>query len=217
MGPPSADRVTLRQLLRQLWTVMCDLPRFTTAPLYRRWHLRWGTTPDEAAGRMPGDELVSHPGFRATRAVTIDAPPTAVWPWLVQVGCLRAGWYSNDLLDNFGRPSARQILPELQRLEVGRWVPMSRNPTEVTAFEVADLEAPRSMLWVKPRNSWAWTLAPLPDGTTRLITRVQVSYDWHEPLAAILAVMLMELADFAMMRRMLLGIKDRAEANHADR
>jgi hypothetical protein len=69
---------------------------------------------------MPGDELLPDAQFRATRAITIDAPPRAVWPWLVQVGALRAGWYSSDLLDNLGHPSATTIVPDLQHLEVGQ-------------------------------------------------------------------------------------------------
>src|ERR1017187_8763030 len=79
----------------------------------------------------------------ATRAITIDAPPDSVWPWLVQVGGGRAGWYSNDLLDNLGRPSATTVVPDLQHLEVGQWVPMSpsgtpsdRNSLRVHSFQV---------------------------------------------------------------------------------
>lgn len=97
---------TQRQLLAELGDVARDLPAFLTAPLYRGWHLRWGATPAETAASLPGDALVPHAQFKATRAITIDAPPEAVWPWLVQAGCQRAGFYSNDLLDNLGHPSA---------------------------------------------------------------------------------------------------------------
>ena len=86
---------------------------------------------------MPGDDLIAGAQYRATRAITIDAPPEQVWPWLVQVGCLRAGFYANDLLDNLGHPSARTILPEFQTLEIGQWVPMSPTPSDTTAFKVA--------------------------------------------------------------------------------
>ena len=68
--------------------------------LYRHWHLRWGATDDEVAAAMPGDELVPSSQFTATRALTIDAPPSDVWPWLTQVGIGRAGFYSYDWLDN---------------------------------------------------------------------------------------------------------------------
>lgn len=84
-----------------------------------------GATPSEIAAALPRDELLPRTQFRCTRAITIDAPPGEVWPWLVQVGYPRGGFYSNDLLDNLGHPSARTIIPELQHLRVGQWVPMS--------------------------------------------------------------------------------------------
>jgi len=80
-----------------------------TAPLYRQWHLHWGATPAEIAEVLPGDALVPDAQFKATRATSIDALPEAVWPWLVQVGCLRAGFYGNNLLDNLSHPSATTI------------------------------------------------------------------------------------------------------------
>jgi hypothetical protein len=202
------------EVLRELAYVIADLPLFLTAPLYRRWHLRWGATTQELAATLPGDELQPHAQFRSTRAITIDAPPVAVWPWLVQVGCLRGGFYSHDLLDNLGRPSAHKIVPELQRLHVGQWVPMSPTaPTETTAFRVDAFETERWLLWRKPDSTWVWTLTDLGDGRTRLVTRVRALHEWRKPLTALLGIALMEFGDFAMMRRMLLGIKDRAEAS----
>jgi hypothetical protein len=82
--------------------------------------------------RLPGDELVDRPTFNATRAISIAAPPQVVWPWLVQVGTTRAGWYSYDLLDNLGHPSARRILPEYQGLAAGDVVPMSPTAPRVS-------------------------------------------------------------------------------------
>jgi hypothetical protein len=148
------------------------------------------------------------------RAITIEAPPEAVWPWLVQVGCLRGGWYSNDLLDNLGRPSATTIVPDLQQLEVGQWIPMSPSapPTDRTALKVHSFEANGSLLWAKPDSTWAWKLTPTDDKGTRLVTRIHAFYDWRHPLMAVLGVLLMEFGDFAMLRRMLRGIKSRAEA-----
>jgi hypothetical protein len=202
------------RVVRQIGTVLADLPVFLTAPLYRRWHLGWGATAEEVAAAMPGDALLPHAQFRATRAISIDAPPAAVWPWLVQVGCLRAGWYSNDLLDNLGRPSATTILPELQHLEVGQWVPMapSARPSAVTAFRVDSFEENAWLLWTKPDSTWAWRLTPVGDTGTRLVTRVHAARDWRHPLLALLGVLLMEFGDFAMQRRMLRGIRARAEA-----
>ena len=162
---------------------------------------------------MPGDALLPQAQFQCTRAVTIDAPPGSVWPWLVQAGCLRAGFYSDDLLDNLGHPSATTILPEWQHLEVGQWaVPMAPGaPTAETAFKVAGFEVDQWLLWVKPDGTWSWKLTQLDDGTTRLVTRVHAVYDWHKPTSALFGVVLMEFGDFAMMRRMLLGIKRRAQ------
>ncbi len=207
-------RPTRRELAVELRDVASDLPAFPTAPLYRSWHLRWGATRSEVRQPMPGDALVPDAQFIATRAITIDAPPDAVWPWLVQVGCLRAGFYSNDLLDNLGQPSARTIVPDLQRLEIGQWVPMSPSPapTDRTAFRVHSFDVGRWLLWTKPDSTWAWRLTPAAGGRTRLVTRVHAAYDWQRPLTALFGVLLMEFGDFPMMRRMLRGIKARAES-----
>jgi hypothetical protein len=138
---PAATRV----LLVQVGDVVHDLPTFLTSPLYRRWHRHWGATRDEITATLPGDALLSHPQFRSTRAITIDAPPDVVWPWLVQVGCLRGGFYSNDLLDNLGHASAATVRADLQHLEVGQWIPMSpaSTPSEHNAFKVHSFDANR--------------------------------------------------------------------------
>ncbi|MGY1829332.1 hypothetical protein ACI8AA_02765 [Geodermatophilus sp. SYSU D01180] len=193
--------------------VVADLPRFLTAPLLRPWHRRWGATAAEVAAPMPGDDLVPGAHYRCTRAVTVAAPPEEVWPWLVQVGCLRAGWYADDLLDHLGRPSAREVVPELQDLRRGLWLPMAPHPTETTAFVVESFAAPREMLWRTPASTWAWRLVPLDGGRTRLVTRLRARHDWRSP-AGLAGVLLVELGDFPMMRRMLLGVRERAEAGH---
>jgi hypothetical protein len=121
------------QLARAFAEVIVAAPRFATAPLIRRRHLRWGATNPEVAAPMPGDELVAQSSFNATRAITIDAPPEAVWPWIVQLGFGRAGWYTYDLFDNAGRPSAEGILPAYQQPKLGDWVPMASKVNETTA------------------------------------------------------------------------------------
>ena len=208
---PSTLRPTKGEFVHELRTVAADLPLLLSAPLYRRWHLRWGATPAEVAGPLPGDDMLPEAQYQTTRAITVNAPAEAVWPWLVQVGCLRAGFYSNDLLDNFAHPSARELIPELQRLEVGQWVSMSPTPSQTTAFKVEAFQVNRWLLWRKPDSTWVWALHELPGGRTRLVTRVHAERDWHKPALALLGLVLMEFGDFAMMRRMLLGIKDRAE------
>lgn len=187
------------------------LPLFITAPLYRHWHLRWGATEDEVRGPMPGDEIVPKASFRATRAVTIDAPPSAVWPWIVQMGYRRAGFYTYDLLDNAGYESADVVLKEYQNPQVGDWMPMAGKVNETTAFKVRSFEPNRWLLWEKPDSTWAWRLAALPNGGTRLITRLKQRYQWESPAIALFTLVLLEFGDFPMMRRVLRGIKSRAE------
>jgi hypothetical protein len=100
----------------------------------------WGATRNEIGSSMPGDDACPRPHLNATRAVTIAARPQDVWPWLVQWGWNRAGFYSYDLLDNLGRRSARSILPQFQHLRAGDLVPMGGRPTPATAFRVSRLE-----------------------------------------------------------------------------
>jgi hypothetical protein len=210
-------RPTAADLARQLRDVVADLPRFLAAPLLRTWHGTWGATPAEVRAAMPGDDLVPDAQYRCTRAITVAAAPEEVWPWLTQVGCLRAGWYADDLLDNLARPSAREIVPELQGLSVGRWLPMAPTPSAATAFVVDSFSAPQWMVWRTPTSTWAWRLTPLADGRTRLITRLHTRYDWRRPASAALGVLLMEVGDWPMMRRMLRGVRERAEAEHRRR
>jgi len=103
-----------RRLGYGILDALSGLPLFATAPLYRRWHLRWGATDEEVRGPMPGDEMVRKASFNATRAITIDAPPEMVWPWIVQMGYRRAGFYIYALLDNAGYESADRVLDEYQ-------------------------------------------------------------------------------------------------------
>jgi hypothetical protein len=126
---------------------------FAVAPLIRRWHLRWGATDDEVTAAMPGDDVVRDASFNATRAITIDAAPESVWPWLVQIGYGRAGFYSYDLFDNGARPSAERLLPEHQALKVGDWVPMAGTVNDTTAFRVRSVDPGHSMLWEKPHST----------------------------------------------------------------
>jgi hypothetical protein len=207
-------KVSQESRFGQVLTVAQDIPVFLTSPLYRRWHLAWGATSDEVARALPGDTLRPRARFDATRAITIDAPPKAVWPWLVQVGCRRGGFYSIDLLDNLGRPSATTIIPALQQLRIGQLVPMSPadTPSDHTALKVHSFDVEHWLLWAGPDSTWVWQLTPTDSGGTRLVTRIHAVYNWKHPLMALLGVILMEFGDFAMLRRMLRGIKQRAES-----
>jgi hypothetical protein len=110
-----------RQLGRGLLELLAALPVFAFAPLFRRWHMRWGATDAELAAPMSGDDIVPASTFTATRAIMIAAPPENVWPWIVQMGYRRAGFYTYDLVDNAGYPSAERILEEHQTFAVGDW------------------------------------------------------------------------------------------------
>jgi hypothetical protein len=178
--------------------------------VYRLWHSRWGATGEEVALAMPGDERIERPTFNVTRAFTIRACPEDIWPWIVQIGFGRAGFYSYDLLDNLGRPSAERIVPELQRIEVGTWIPMSGKVSQEAAFRVRAFEANRWMLWEKAASTWAWKLLPIDGQHTRLIIRLRCRYRWSRP-TIVTDLILMEIGDFPMMRKLMLGIKRRAE------
>jgi hypothetical protein len=196
---------------------LSGLPLFATAPLYRHWHLRWGATDDEVHASMPGDEIVPNPSFNATRAITIDAPPELVWPWIVQMGYRRAGFYTYALLDNAGYDSADRILEQYQPPTIGDWMPMANRVNETTAFRVQAFELNQWLLWEKPDSTWAWKLLPLHGGRTRLILRLKARYAWERPGSAILTLVLLEFGDFPMMRRVLKGIKVRAQRMSAAR
>jgi len=176
----------------------------------RPWQLRWGATDEELDRAMPGDEDVTMPSFDATRGVTVHAPPEAIYPWIVQIGMTRAGWYSYDLLDNLGRPSARQLLPEHQHIDVGQLITMS--PDGKYGIYVKDFRENEWILWNDKEGdtTWFWGLYPEGKNRTRLVTRVRMKYHWNSPAA--LFNLLVEFADLLMMRKCLLGIKERAEA-----
>jgi hypothetical protein len=203
--------VSAGSLAQELRDVLADVPRFLGAPLVRRRHLRWGASDEEVAATLLGDDRVADPDYVSTRALTIAAPPERVWPWLVQVGRGRAGFYSDDLLDNGAVPSAHEIDERWQRLEIGQWVPMAEKITPRTAFRVARVRAPYELLWRKPDSTWAWTLTPTEGGGTRLVTRIRAVHDRRHWGTWLSSLLLLELGDYAMQRRMLLHLRERAE------
>ena len=176
----------------------------------RRWQLTWGARPDELAMVFPGDEIVEQPSFNATRGITVNAPPENIYPWIVQMGLDRAGWYSYDLLDNLARKSAEEILPRFQHVQPGDLIPMS--PDGKQGLFVKEFEKDHWMLWGDQvgDSSWAWMILPDDSNRSRLLTRVRMKYRWLSP--AILFSMIVEFSDFPMMRKCMLGIKGRAES-----
>ena len=184
---------------------------------YRGRHLTWGATDDEIRARMPGDEIAAPSVFSATRAINIDAPPESVWPWLNQIGVGRAGFYSYDFLDNRGLPSSKEVLIGFQNVSPGDLAaPMTIRPTPLTSFTVASVDFERSLVWSKSDTVWAWKLVPHGHGT-RLLVRLRTGPDWRHPVRSLCSAVLLEVGDFPMMHKMLIGIKDRAESLAAKR
>ncbi len=176
---------------------------------FRPWQIRWGATDEEVARTMIGDDIVPNPTFHATRVVTVEACPEDIWPWLVQIGCKRAGWYSYDWIDNLGIRSADRILPKLQQIYVGQLIPLS--PDGRVGLYVRDFAENRWILWVdkKKESTWYWGLYPTDSNSTRLITRVHLKYRWFSP--TIIFSLLLDVGDIIMMRKCMLGIKQRSE------
>ena len=188
------------------------------APLLHRWRTKWGATDDEAAAFLPGDELVRSPTWKYTHAITIVAPRAAVWPWLVQIGQGRGGFYSYQSLENLVGCDIHNVLelrPELQTLHVGDTVRMHANGFGPT---VSILEPERALVLGGPPNangsqaSWGVYLLQTPEGITRLVERGR-----HRVGRGVLerfgfGPYLIDPIGFVMSRRMLKRIKRLAEA-----
>jgi hypothetical protein len=190
------------------------------------WHRRWGATDQEAGGRLPGDELVAEPADQVTRAISIDAPPEAVWPWIVQLGADRAGFYSYEWLENLfglGIRNSDVIVPEWQEREAGDlvladakgsggWIVTRIDPGAAMVLQVADV-AERRPVRRDERPGWeflwSFVVRPLDDGRTRLLVRERTGF--ANPLIR-LAMAPVGFVSFVMSRRMLRTIKANAEA-----
>jgi hypothetical protein len=175
--------------------------------LVRPWQVRWGATADEVARSLPGDAILGPGAPSTTRAITIGAPADQVWPWLAQLGYGRAGWYSYDWLDNDGQPSATQIRPEWQQLRPGDQILMMPG----AGFDVVEVEDGHYFTSRTPDQTMSWCLAVEPRGqrSCRLISRWRAG--WHITPASAAWIALSDPGAFIMERKMLLGIKARAE------
>jgi hypothetical protein len=204
----------------------------------------WGIDPLETAEPLPGDDLVPEPKTTDTRGIDIAAPPEQVWPWLVQMGYKRAGWYSYDAID-MNQGSSRDIVPEYQSVEVGQVMPthagggfivkiaqpgkalvlyLDSTIAREQAQRVDETAAPESEANIRATGkfldsavpgsfaaSWAFVLEPTAAGGTRLIERFRVTMEASTLPASVLAPVL-GFGVFAMTRRQMLGIRDRANA-----
>ncbi len=187
----------------------------------------YGSTPDERSRRLPGDDILPQPDVQADHAITIDAPPAAVWPWVVQMGWGRAGWYTARWVDRLlfpaNGPSADRIVPEWQDLEVGSFVPDGPPHTEC-GLHVVVIDPERALVlrstshlpksWRDhARLDWTWTFVLTPDADGRRcryhIRSRWVTAPWWLRAGGLLGIV---PADFLMSRDHLRGVKRRAEA-----
>jgi hypothetical protein len=205
---------------------VATLVYLAASALSARWHGTWGSNPAERAASLPGDQLVPLPAVQTTRAITIEAPPARVWPWLVQMGQGRGGLYTYEWIENaIGADihNADRIVPGLQRLQAGDRIRLTPDPylgrVPGQYYEVEDI-LPQQALVLRQQppgggsNSWSFVLASLDRDRTRLIVRGRRSAPAGVGARIAQAAELLALGPgyFVMERGMLLGIKRRAEA-----
>lgn len=197
------------------------------------WHRRWGATDAEISRALPGDQMVPDANFATTRALTIHAPPEKVCPWLVQIGQGRAGFYSYDLLENMmglNIYSADQIVPELQDLEAGDTIPLE---PEGSGYTVAEVEPNHYLLLytgakgegildqvfqeADAASTWLFFLEKRDVEHTRLIVRWRARWKRLASPTSFLIGVFLDPIEFIMERKMLRGIRQRAETAELDR
>lgn len=175
----------------------------------RPWHMRWGATPEETKMALSGDRYIPEETVVSTRAITIHAPREVVWPWIMQLGQGRGGFYSYEWLENLfaaDMHNATQIMPELQHLKVGDHISFkSDGPYAV----VAQIEDGQSLIL---EGGWTWYLQTTDDESTRLVVRY-ASFKVDTLLSRVFYYSIFEPAHYVMEQGMMLGIKKRAENN----
>jgi hypothetical protein len=184
----------------------------------RPFQLSWGATAFEINRSMPGDERRGQPIFLATRAITINGTPDNIYPWLIQMGYGRAGFYGYDIVENLGSErgihSADRILPEFQTFTVGDEVPIS--PVAYLYFYA--IEPNEYIVWSEEKGefpgAFTWALYPIDKDHTRLVSRIGWNYHWSEPSLLPLDIFT-EFTDHLAVREILQGVKGRVEG-HAD-
>ena len=168
---------------------------------------RWGASDKEVGRAMPGDDLLPPGAPSTTRAITIDAIPRDVFPWLLQIGYGRGGWYSYDWIDNDGKRSVHRIDPTLQDLAVGDRIQM------VPGFgpKVREIEQDHHILSSGDADTWCLLVEPRPGGCSRLISRWRL--DWPKSIGTYVWTCIADPGAFVMEQKMLRTIKTLAESN----
>jgi hypothetical protein len=195
--------VTARRLVALVGAVCVAYWRWLREPV-----LNWGATEAEASSRLPGDELLEAADGVATRAIEIEAPASAVWPWIVQMGpAPRAGAYTYDWIENLlglNMHSADEVLPAFQHPELGDAIEYGSN-----RMRIERVEPERVLAWRSEDGNWVWSFVLAEHaGRTRLVSRNRFRLP---TLPARIGMLAMEPASLVMERKMLLGIKERAE------
>ncbi|MCO1603905.1 hypothetical protein [Desulfosporosinus nitroreducens] len=206
--------LSLAKLLKKVLAVLVLIAMVMSAYMLwaRPYQLNWGATELELNQAMPGDHLDPQPEFFATRGITISGTPEEIWPWLLQMGYGRAGYYGYDIVENLGSPrgirSADHILPEFQEFKIGDEVPIS----SVARMVFYAIEPNQYLIWTgtNQKGSFLWALYPMDDKQTRLISRIRWSFHWTEP--GLLSLDLFtEFTDYLAVREILQGVKGRVE------
>jgi hypothetical protein len=213
------DRETQRSFRRTGWAFL-QVIAHVFAPWKRDWRNHWGTLPGEPDPSLPGEDLIPNPSWEYTHAISIEAPPEQVWPWIAQIGQGRGGFYTFERLENvFGcqLTNADKILPGHQQPIVGDEIKL--HPT-APPLNVAFVEAGRSLVLrgaptdiqaPTTDNVWAFHVRAEPSGHTRLIERGKTVHGTSLTDRLFFSPLLIEPIGFVMSREMLLGIKERAE------
>jgi hypothetical protein len=183
----------------------------------RDMQMTWGATDEDVNRPMMGDELLVDPEMNATRAVEINATPEEIWPWIVQMGYGKGGFYGFDNLDNGRVPSVDSILLEHQDLQVGDSIAGGEYKGELfQILAVADMDPGKEMLWVFLKGTpwggatWSWGLYPIDSERTRLVTRLRQKYDMSS-FQGVVSWSMIDAIEILMMRTTMRGIKLRAE------
>jgi len=180
--------------------------------LARKRCLTWGSTPEDVSRTMPGDDLLSNPDIVSTRSISIVAQVGSIWPWLVQMGPGRGGVYTYDWIENlFGLNihSTDEILPQFQNLKVGD---VQQLGTRGPRLRVEVLDPEQAMVLRSEDGNWVWAFGLYPEGEgTKLVSRNRIATSHASPLLRAFTTLIMEPGSLVMERKMLLGIRRRAE------